>query len=248
MNENSPKSSGGNIQCALNGESVVDLKAAIEEAWLLTKNTKAAILQGVFFTISFTLLLIVLWQGWFNIDDWEQAPVSLRVGLNLLITVMSAPLLTALMLMGMAHSIGRTAHFMPLVKRLAGSVLLVLAAIMITALVNVGMTLLLLPGVYLAMATGFSLPLLVEKKLSPSKSIILSLKVFNIYWRQLVLFYLIFTLLFVLGAFTFGVAYIWIVPFYLNCKGVLYRELFGIEVESDSIDSTQNKDESVFHA
>jgi uncharacterized membrane protein len=247
VTENSPNSPDGSIQCALKGDSVVELKAGIEEAWLLTKNTKAAILHGVFFTISLTLLLIVLLQTWFKIDDWQIAPVSIRLGLNLLITVISAPLITALMLMGMAHSIGRTAHFIPIAKRLAGSGLLVLAAIMITALVNVGMTLLLLPGVYLAMATGFSLPLLVEKKLTPSKSILFSLKVFNIYWRQLVLFYMFFIFLFLLGAFTFGIAYIWIIPFYFNSKGVLYRQLFGIEGQSDSID-TNNKDESVFHA
>jgi uncharacterized membrane protein len=246
--EKRPNSAGGSIQSALKGESVIDLKASIEEAWLLTKTTKGAILHGVFFTISLTLLLIVILQGWLNINDWQQAPVSIRLGLNLFITVISAPLLTALMLMGMAHSIGRTAHFIPIAKRLAGSLMLVLAAIMITALVNVGMTLLLLPGVYLAMATGFSLPLLVEKKLTPSKSILFSIKAFNIYWQQLVLFYMLFIFLFILGAFTFGVAYIWIIPWYFNCKGIVYRQLFGIEVESDSIDTNNNKDESIFHA
>ncbi|MFT5313154.1 MAG: hypothetical protein ACI8Z9_001639, partial [Paraglaciecola sp.] len=30
--------------------------------------------------------------------------------------------------------------------------------------------------------------------------------------------------------------------------GVLYRELFGIEVDSDPIDPDNTKDESVFHA
>lgn len=248
MSESSPNSTGGSIQRAINGESVVVLKTAIEEAWQLTKNTKASILQGVFFTLSLTVLLIVLMQGWLNIENWEEAPASVRLGLNLLITVVSAPLITALMLMGMAHSVGRTAKFIPLAKRLAGSIILVLAAVMITALVNLGMTLLLLPGVYLAMATGFSLPLLVEKKLTPSKSILFSLKAFNIYWRQLIMFYLLFVFLFILGAMTFGIAYIWIIPFYFNTKGVLYRQLFGIDNSEVDTNSSNKKDEAVFHA
>ena len=248
MSESSPNSTGGSIQRAINGESVVEIKVAIEEAWQLTKNTKASILQGVFFTISLTILVILLLQGWLQIENWEHAPVSVRLGLNLLITVISAPLITALMLMGMAHSIGRSANFIPLAKRLAGSMLLVLAAVMITALVNVGMTLLLLPGVYLAMATGFSLPLLVEKKLTPSKSILFSLKAFNIYWRPLIVFYLFFTFLFLVGAMTFGIAYIWIIPLYFNTKGVLYRQLFGIDITQDDSNSLNKKDEAVFHA
>jgi hypothetical protein len=61
-------------------------------------------------------------------------------------------------------------------------------------------------------------------------------------------FYLFFTVLFLVGAMTFGIAYIWIIPFYFNAKGVLYRQLFGIDNTQNDSNSLNKKDEAVFHA
>jgi hypothetical protein len=43
-----------------------------------------------------------------------------------------------------------------------------------------------------------------------------------------------------------GFAYIWIIPFFINMKGILYRELFGVKVLS--VKNQSNPDEAVFHA
>ena len=88
--------------------------------------------------------------------------------------------------------------------------------------------------------------LLVEKKLAPSQSVILSLKVFHKYWMPLSVFYLVNYLCLALGALSLGFAYIWIIPFFINMKGILYRELFGVKVLSAK--KQTNPDESVFHA
>ncbi|MFT4994884.1 MAG: putative membrane protein [Paraglaciecola sp.] len=248
MSDNVRKNVGGSIERALKRELTLDLKALLKEGWQLTQTTKRPLLQGVFFIVSVGFLLIMLLQVLFNVSDLQQAPASMHITLNLLFTVITAPLMTAMMLMGMAHSTGQSIPFITLAKRLTGSALLVLAALMVAVLVDLGLKLLILPGIYLLMATAFTLPLLADKELRPGRAILLSIQVFNRYWRQLVPFYLLSFVLVLIGIFTFFIAYIWIVPFYFNSKGVLYRELFGIEVDSDPIDPDNTKDESVFHA
>jgi uncharacterized membrane protein len=249
VSDNAKKNYGGTIESALNGDRTLDLKAVLKEGWQLTQTTKQVLLQGVFFIVAIGVLLILLVQAVFNVTDLQEAPASMHIALNLLFTAITAPLMTAMMLMGMAHSIGQSLLFITLAKRLIGSALLVLAALMVAVLVDLGIKLFILLGLYLLMATAFTLPLMVDKKLRPSKAILTSIQVFNRYWPQLVSFYILSFVLALVGIFTFFIGYIWIVPFYFNSKGVLYRELFGIEVESDSIDNNNNnKDESVFHA
>ncbi|MFT5314135.1 MAG: putative membrane protein, partial [Paraglaciecola sp.] len=226
MSDNVRKNVGGSIERALKRELTLDLKALLKEGWQLTQTTKRPLLQGVFFIVSVGFLLIMLLQVLFNVSDLQQAPASMHITLNLLFTVITAPLMTAMMLMGMAHSTGQSIPFITLAKRLTGSALLVLAALMVAVLVDLGLKLLILPGIYLLMATAFTLPLLADKELRPGRAILLSIQVFNRYWRQLVPFYLLSFVLVLIGIFTFFIAYIWIVPFYFNSKGVLYRELF----------------------
>ena len=248
MSEKEHKSIGGNLEQAQKGEIKLDLKSSLEEAWKLSQNTKRALLQGAMFIFALGFLLILLLQNWFDVSNLQEAPLSMRLSLNILLTVISAPLITAMMLMGMGHSVGRSTAFFQVVKPLLGSVLLVLAALMIAAIVDIALTLLILPGLYLSMATGFTLPLIIDKKLPPSQAIMASIKVFNQYWRPLLVFYLASMILFTLGMFTLGFAYIWLIPLYFNLKGVLYRELFGIDIHESDLGKSNKQRESIFHA
>jgi hypothetical protein len=60
------------------------------------------------------------------------------------------------------------------------------------------------------------------------------------------IFYLVYYGCLFLGALSLGFAYIWIIPFFINMKGILYRELFGVKVRS--VKNQPNPDETVFHA
>jgi uncharacterized membrane protein len=120
---------------------------------------------------------------------------------------------------------------------------------LILVIVYLGFALFLVPGIYLGLATGFSMMLYVEKQLPPSQAIMQSIRVFNRYWIQLSLFYMAAFVLFIIGMFTFGLAYIWIIPFYFNFKGILYRELFGIKVKQPNVEVGNEKQvDSIFHA
>jgi hypothetical protein len=239
---------GGDIDVTLRGETNIELVNCAKEGWSLSKANRGVLLQGSLFTLSMSLLLIFMIQIWFDVEDLQNISIEVSFLLNVLFTLLTAPLLTALMLIGIRQSVGMGSVFINLAKQLATSAVLIFTALMIGALVNVGMSILLIPGIYLSMSTAFSLPLLADKKLRPSKAIVLSVQVFNRYWRALAVFYIAAFVLFMAGLFTLGLAYFWIVPWYFNTKGVLYRELFGVQVISSGQPTASNKDETVFYA
>jgi hypothetical protein len=237
---------GGSLEKSLSGETQLDLKAMAKEAWDLSKERKSEILQGAMLVVCVAMFIFWGLLFYFDVSDLAQVPPKMEITFQILLIVFSTPIIVAMLLIGMFHSVGVKPKFIALLKHAMGSSLVILLALLVAALTDVGMRLLILPGLYLSMGTGFSLMLLVEKKLAPSQAIIQSLKVFNKYWAPLGIFYFVSLIALIIGMFSFGVAYIWLIPFYINFKGVLYRELFGVKVPS--VKGQSNQDETVFHA
>jgi hypothetical protein len=248
------KIQGGSLEKSLKGETQLDLKAIAEEAWNLSKNTKTVVLHGVLLLFFIAIIFAWILQSWFGISDLSVVPKSMMISLKVTGIIVTTPIIATMFLLGISHSVGIKPRFSTILKNVMGSILVILMALLLAAMSDlgsfVGSQISVLLGVavlfYINLATGFSIMLLVEKKLAPSQSVILSLKVFHKYWMPLSVFYLVNYLCLALGALSLGFAYIWIIPFFINMKGILYRELFGVKVLSPKKQS--NPDESVFHA
>jgi membrane-anchored glycerophosphoryl diester phosphodiesterase (GDPDase) len=120
------------------------------------------------------------------------------------------------------------------------------------------MSLLYIPGIYLAVSLSLALPLVVEKNLSPLKAIILSLQVTRFQWFKLLAIYtLLFIALFmsllplvilantqmsVIGVIIFLVALTFIAPLFYNVKGILYREIFGMQLQASDVTPSQTNE------
>jgi hypothetical protein len=248
------KIQGGSLEKSLKGEIHLDLKAIAEEAWNLSKNTKAAVLNGVLLLFFIAIVFAWVLQSWFGISDLSVVPQSMMVSLKVAGIIVTTPIIATMFLLGISHSVGIKPRFSSILKNVMSSILVILLALLLAAMSDVGSfvgsQVSVLLGVamlfYINLATGFSIMLLIEKKLAPSQSVIQSFKVFHKYWLPLSVFYLVYYLCLFLGALSLGFAYIWIIPFFINMKGILYRELFGIKVLS--VKSQSNLDESIFHA
>ena len=248
MKQNEYHNIGGSIEESLQGKVKIELSVLAKEAWILTQTAKSGLLQGAMIIVLLGLLLVSGVQHWFNVEDWASAPPKVRLILQISLTILTAPFVAAMLMIGISHSVGEKPTFSLVLKKVINSALVILLALLVSVLVDLGFALFLLPGIYLGFATGFSMMLYIEKQLAPSQAILQSIKVFNRYWLQLGVFYVATFVLFLLGMFTFGFAYIWIIPFYFNFKGVLYRELFGIKVKLIAANSAENQGDSIFHA
>ena len=248
------KMQGGSLEQSLKGETELDLKAIAEEAWNLSKNTKTFVLHGVLLLFFIAIVFAWVLQSWFGISDLSVVPQSMMISLKVAGIIVTTPIIATMFLLGISHSVGIQPRFSSILKNVMGSILVILLALLLAAMSDVGSfvgsQISVLLGVamlfYINLATGFSIMLLIEKRLAPSQSVVQSLKVFHKYWMPLSVFYVVYYLCLFLGALSLGFAYIWIIPFFINMKGILYRELFGVKVLN--VNSQSNPDESIFHA
>ncbi|WP_339719994.1 hypothetical protein [uncultured Paraglaciecola sp.] len=245
---------GGSLEKSLKGETQLDLKAIAKEAWDLSRNTKTAVLHGVLLLFFIAILFAWALQSLFGITDLNVMPQSMMMGLKVAGVIVTTPIIAAMFLLGISHSVGIKPRFITILKNVMGSVLVILLALLLAAMSDVGsfigaqisVLLGLVLLFYVNLATGFSIMLLVEKRLAPSQCVIQSLMVFHKYWMPLSLFYIVYYCCLFIGALSLGFAYIWIIPFFINMKGILYRELFGVKVLS--VKDPSNQSETIFHA
>lgn len=231
MSENQENFSKGSLRKALNGEFDFDVKAVLKEGWKITQSDKWAMLQGIAVVFVIALMVVAVAQEVSRQKGIEFNEPSFRMGTELVLMILVAPFAAGLIMMGVNASIGgknRGSHIFQFVHRTFS---IVVASLMISAIVQIGMLLLVLPGLYLIVATGFTIPLILDKGIFPARAIFVSIKVVNVRWYKFVQLYFVFFILTLLVLATFGLAMIWVAPFYYNVKGLLYRDIFGVGVE-----------------
>jgi len=97
------------------------------------------------------------------------------------------------------------------------------------ALILIGYCLLILPGIYLAVAFYFALPLAAEKNMSVWQALETSRRAVNHIWFPLFGLMFIFGLLCMASIFTLFIGMIWLLPMMIMSYGVMYRIIFGVE-------------------
>ncbi|MDN4501463.1 hypothetical protein QX776_03585 [Alteromonadaceae bacterium BrNp21-10] len=239
---------GGDLDKALKGDYDFDLKAVLKEGWALTQNTKGVMFSGLLlsFLIAYILLrLFVFTDGQIDLQDIQNNP-NPYVGIA--ITVLIAPILAGVQMMGINHSVGGRSqlghlfHFVPLTLILATTDLVT------SLLAELGLTLAILPGIYLMIAFTFAIPLVAERRLSPFIAMYYSLRVVTSKLWKFTLLYGLFFVLLILCFLTLGLATIWIGPFYYNVKGILYRDIFGMGITIEKHSDKDTNEESIFNA
>ncbi|WP_293764706.1 hypothetical protein, partial [uncultured Paraglaciecola sp.] len=180
------KIEGGSLEKSLKGEIQIDLKAIAKEAWDLSKNTKTAVLHGVLLLFFIALIFAWILQSVFGITDLSIVPQRMIISLKVAGIIVTTPIIATMFLLGISHSVGVKPRFLSILKNVTSSVLVVLLALLLAAMSDlgsfVGSQINVLLGMsvifYINLATGFSIMLLIEKKLAPSKCVVQSLKVF----------------------------------------------------------------------
>ncbi|BDX06531.1 hypothetical protein [Planctobacterium marinum] len=229
MLEKNTQKRQASVESALNGDYEFDLKAVFDEGWKLTQADKSSIVQGmlVVIVIAMSIMLMAAYVSEAKGISWEEP--GFRFGLDIIMAVLIAPLTAALMMMGIKSSVGRKNYLADLFGFINRTLVITVTVVMTTAIVQIGLLFLVLPGLYLMIATGFAIPLVLEKNMLPAKAIFTSIKVVNHQWLNFVKLYAVFFALLLLVALTFGIAMIWVAPFYYNVKGILYRDIFGVQ-------------------
>jgi uncharacterized membrane protein len=106
-------------------------------------------------------------------------------------------------------------------------------------LIVVGFMLLVLPGIYLAVAYSFALPLIVDKKIGVWEAMELSRKTITKQWFSFFGLGIVAALFLIVSAIPFGIGLIWSLPTVYIAYGLLYHRLF------DDVDEVNKIEEEV---
>jgi uncharacterized membrane protein len=228
----------------------IDIKDLFERGNVATKKNLPVLLRSLFFLIFIMLLSFVAFFNVYNIETVSQleALQTETYFLNMALTVLLAPLWAGIAMLAVNTerkqqiSFVKLFDFTPLILGLAT------AELCISLLTQVGMSLFIVPAIYIYVATGFTKLLIADKKLSPFVAIKVSILMANKHLFKLSLLFLIFFALALLGMITFGLAFIWITPLYYNVTGILYNDLFNPQEQAQNVENLTNTEESHFDA
>jgi len=239
---------GGSIEKSLQGQYSIDVPSVLKEAWQLTLRSRISINLGLLFTLVLGIVvsfLISNTMGGIEEVIVDQQAMTL---LNIAVTMIIYPFLVGVEMMGVFHAVGLKTNSKLIFSFLRRGSWVAVCALLTSIFVTLGMQLYLLPGIYLAVALSLALPLVVEKKLSPIKAIMISIQTTRFQWFKLFTIYTLLmvalflsllplailakTQLSIVGIMFFLFALTFIAPLFYNVKGILYREIFGMKIRA----------------
>lgn len=239
---------GGDLEKALKGEYNFNAESVLKEGWEITKKGKSVLLLGAMLIMWICLGFFIFVAQFVELAEPMAIPPVPRLLIDVSLTVLLAPFLAALEMTGISNSLRAISrpsfifHFVP------KTLILSVASVLVGAIVQLGFAFFIIPGLYLLIATSFTIPLILDRGMTPFQAIATSIKIINKRWVEFIKVFGFFVLLGLLVAITFGIALIWVLPFYYNVKGVLYREVVGIQVKVVQLENQQLKSDNIFHA
>ncbi len=231
---------GGSLEQSLNQGYRLDLKGVLQESWQQTRRTGFGLL----------LAIVGVMAIWFLLSNHLLTPyvgpegdvdMDIALMLSLFITVVMSPMTSSLDMLGLQQSVGVRVHpnqvfdyfrhFLRLGSlSLLGSLITSLFGPLFE-LLGLPVMLAFIPSALIGMGLVFTVPLVLERGLSPVQAILVSLRLFARGWPSIVLLHGVMMALFFLALIPMGLGLIWVAPLYFNCKGILYRDLCGVAVE-----------------
>lgn len=216
------------------------------EAWRKTKGTKGLIWGGLFACagvligaqLALYLVAMVLGLGAFGlaaIGGGEGAAMAGVVGM-LLLTVLSTvvslaityPFMAGFNMIGIRQAAGQPLRFGEFFAHFNRTLALLGAAILMSIAIIIGFALLVLPGIYLSIATLLTIPLVVERKLSPWQAMMVSCKAITQHWFKVFFLFLTMNIVVWFSMLPLGIGLIWTIPMFIVMIGVLYNRIFGV--------------------
>ncbi len=218
----------GSVKKAIAGDYQFKVFDVLGEAWDKTSGVKGSIwLAMVFYMlvaigISFVVVLLGMLIG------ADESPV-MAITEQLAVSIIGTPMLVGMFMIGLKRSVNA-----PKSGTLAFSYFhrlwpLFLAMVMIYVLVTLGLILLIIPGLYLAVAYYFSTALIVEKEMSPWQAMETSRKAITKRWFSFLGLIIMTFLINIAGALALLIGLIWTIPMSMMAFAIVYRNMFGVE-------------------
>ncbi|UCJ18658.1 hypothetical protein K5Q02_09970 [Pseudomonas sp. MM211] len=220
------------IEQALSRGYDFSISALISEAWQLTKGTKGIIIGGfLIFYVAIFIASFVIGAVLGIFTAFSENLVLIIIGqivTTILASAVSYPFIAGLNMIGIRRAAGQPYSFNEIFSHFGRTVPLLIVAVVMMLFIYLGMILLLIPGIYLAVAYMLAIPLVVERGLSPWQAMEASRKAITQHWFKVFGLFLLLGLILAISAIPVFIGLIWTVPLFVVAMGVLYRTIFGV--------------------
>ena len=221
-----------NIESAIAGDYDFAVGKVITEAWQKVSGLKgpfwaaAIIVSVVIFLAGLALSAIANFLGLL-----DSSGIGLLIPLlgQLAVMALIYPFMAGIVMLGVRRSIDLPISYNEIFAYFAYVAPLVVAAILMAILTILGFMLLVIPGIYLAVAYMFTVPLIVEKNLSAWEAMETSRKAITRHWFKFALVLITMVVILFISIIPMGIGLIWTYPMMIAVMGILYRNTFGIE-------------------
>lgn len=228
--------SGGNVDDAIAGNIEIKMLETMGEAWRGLKGykLKCHIALAIYFVVYLAAILISIpiVIGLMAIGADQQTAGIIGSVVQLVAIVATMPMIFGVMIMAMRHAQGKSVSAGSIFNHFGSIPSLLLVYILQTILVMIGFILLILPGIYLAFAYMYAMPLVVEKKMSAWQALETSRKALTRVWFRFFGIVWLISLVNMLGILTLGIAWIWSLPWSFLGIAMIYTKLFGVEAHT----------------
>jgi uncharacterized membrane protein len=243
VTENSPGAqevlpgSTGSLERGLAGDYPLSIGEVISEAWERKNGNKGTVWAAMlmYFAALFVLSLVLrLVFGAPPIPPEGVAASTSPVQLieQLLNILLVTPIWVGIIFLGVAIASDRPAKPVSIFSWYGRTVKLFITYILMVIMVMLGMLLLVLPGVYLAVAYQMALPLVADKDMGPWEALETSRKALTHKWFTFFGLLVIVVLASSVSMVLLGIPLIWILPAAVVGHGIVYRNIFGAEESS----------------
>jgi len=216
---------GGSIEQTLAGAAELDVMDTIREAWERIDGIKGTVVGGVLIIYGIVLVVSAVLGSIFGFDGQ-----SVVAGTVSQIVVMSIvyPFMAGVFMLGLRRSVGLPVDFKEQFSFYGMMLPIVAVGLLQSVLTSLGLMLLIIPGLYLAVALSLAIPLKVEKDLGVTDCLATSLRLVNRKFVPVLLLGLASTALIVVGILSV-IGWIWTIPWSAMIYAITYRQLAGYD-------------------
>ncbi|MDK9705727.1 MAG: hypothetical protein OEL83_01645 [Desulforhopalus sp.] len=212
------------------------INGLLRESWAKTAGAKAAIWAGT--GLMYLVLLLLAAAGALLLPEQQAGgPTVQWVASSFLfqfVTNMASMIFSAgLIAIGINKVAGRDISWKMVFEGFSVAGKLAGAFILQMLLICIGFLLLVLPGIYLTVGYAMTIPLIIDRKMSPWQAMETSRKAIHNEWWKVFGLSLVMGLILLVSMIPLGIGLIWTWPMFVVLGGVLYRSLFGIERQMD---------------
>lgn len=231
--QDSPSEQLPSIEEALTRGYNFGIDSLINQSWQHVKGSKGIFIGGILLIFAVACALQFGLQISLKLTGLSDTHEFYSKAFDQLVNLVTAPLTAGMVMLGIQCAAGRPIAFNDLFKYLPQALPIIVATLLMSVMIFIGYLLLVIPGIYLSIAYLLTIPLVVERGLSPWQAMEASRKAISQHWFKVCGLFLTLGLMLLVSAIPLGIGLIWTLPLAIICTGMLYRCIFSLRPTTD---------------